>query len=158
MELLTVSIGLGLAVGLLFSEAFALAAGGLVVPGYIALSLTHPRDVALTIAIGIASAAAAMTLGQWTILDGRRRTVVTILVGYVLGMTLDALATGTPLEFGGRALAQPAEVRVIGYVIPGLIGTWIDRQGLVETVSTLLTASVVVRLLLILFYGGEALP
>ncbi|HEX4144868.1 MAG TPA: poly-gamma-glutamate biosynthesis protein PgsC [Pirellulales bacterium] len=158
MELLTVSIGLGLAVGLLFSELFALAAGGLVVPGYIALSLSHPLDVALTIGVGMASAASAMALGQCTILDGKRRTVVTILVGYILGMTLDSLAIGAPLEFGRHGLAHPAEVSVIGYVIPGLIGTWIDRQGLVETVSTLLTAAVVVRLLLILLYGAEALP
>ena len=55
MELLSVSIGLGLAVGLLFSELFALSAAGLVVPGYIAMSLSHPLDVALTICIGIAT-------------------------------------------------------------------------------------------------------
>ncbi|HTU25760.1 MAG TPA: poly-gamma-glutamate biosynthesis protein PgsC [Pirellulales bacterium] len=158
MELLTVSIGIGLAVGLLFSELFALAAGGLVVPGYIALSLTHPLDVALTIGIGIVASVATKALAQCTILDGRRRTVVTILVGYILDMLAERLLGGAPLEFGRQVLEQPAELRVIGYVIPGLIGTWIDRQGLVETVSTLLTASVVVRLLLILLYGAEAIP
>ena len=158
MELLTVAIGLGLAVGLLFSELFALAAGGLVVPGYIAAEPVAsvgrgPHDRGRH-----RQRRCAMALGQCAILDGKRRTVVTILVGYILGMTLDALAIGAPLEFGGHRLAHPADVRVIGYVIPGLIGTWIDRQGLVETVSTLLTAAVVVRLLLILLYGGEALP
>ncbi|HEX2223230.1 MAG TPA: poly-gamma-glutamate biosynthesis protein PgsC/CapC, partial [Thermoanaerobaculia bacterium] len=44
---------------------------------------------------------------------------------------------------------QPTELRVIGYIIPGLLAIWIDRQGLVETVSILLTAAVVVRLTLI---------
>ena len=71
MELLTVSIGLGLAVGLLFSELFALAAGGLVVPGYIALSLSHPLDVALTIGVGIASA--ALRHGAGPMHDSRRQ-------------------------------------------------------------------------------------
>jgi poly-gamma-glutamate biosynthesis protein PgsC/CapC len=158
MELLTVSIGLGLAVGLIFSELFALAAAGLVVPGYIALSLSHPLDVALTIVVGIASAACAKGLSHYMILDGKRRIVVTILVGYILGMTLDWLAIGSPLEFGSRGHVRPGELSIIGYVIPGLIGTWIDRQGLIETISALLTCAVVVRLALILLYGAEALP
>jgi poly-gamma-glutamate biosynthesis protein PgsC/CapC len=158
MELLTVSIGLGLAVGLFFSEVLAVAAGGLVVPGYIALSLSHPIDVALTMVVGIASAAATAGLSRWMILDGKRRTVATILVGYLLGMALDLLVTGSPLEFGSRSLDQPSELRVVGYVIPGLIGTWIDRQGVLETISALVTSSIVVRLVLILVYGAEALP
>jgi gamma-polyglutamate biosynthesis protein CapC len=158
MELLTVSIGLGLAVGLLFSELFAVAAGGLVVPGYVALSLSQPLDVALTIGVGIASAVGTAALGQHMILDGKRRTVATILIGYVLGMTLDVLVTGAPLEFGAHSIAHHGELNIIGYVIPGLIGTWIDRQGLVETVSALLTSAVVVRLILILCYGAEGLP
>ena len=36
------SIGLGLVVSLVFSEILGLAAGGLVVPGYIALYLDQP--------------------------------------------------------------------------------------------------------------------
>ena len=36
MDLLPVSVGIGLAVSLLFSELFGLAAGGMVVPGYVA--------------------------------------------------------------------------------------------------------------------------
>jgi gamma-polyglutamate biosynthesis protein CapC len=158
MELLSVSIGLGLAVGLLFSECFALATAGLVVPGYIALSLSHPLDVVLTVAVGIASAGCAMGLSRYLILDGKRRTVVTILVGYILGMTLDWLVVGSPIEFSSPSRLHPGEINIIGYVIPGLIGTWIDRQGLVETVSALLTSSIVVRLMLILIYGAEALP
>ncbi len=34
-------------------------------------------------------------------------------------------------------------------MIPGLIALWIERQGLVETLAALLTASAVVRLVLV---------
>ena len=45
IELLPLSIGIGLVVSLLFSEVFGLAAGGMVVHGYIALHLAHPVQV-----------------------------------------------------------------------------------------------------------------
>ena len=52
MELLTLSIGVGLVIGLLFSELFGLAAGGVVVPGYLALYLTQPEAVLFTLGSG----------------------------------------------------------------------------------------------------------
>ncbi len=47
------------------------------------------------------------------------------------------------------------ELTVIGYIIPGLVAIWIDRQGLVESFSALIIASVIVRIVLILLTGGE---
>ena len=41
IDFLPLSIGIGLAVSLLFSEIFGLAAGGMIVPGYIGLYLNH---------------------------------------------------------------------------------------------------------------------
>src|SRR5205085_1961587 len=52
-ELLPLSIGIGLAVGLVLNELFGIAAGGMIVPGYLALSLTKPADVALTVGGGL---------------------------------------------------------------------------------------------------------
>jgi hypothetical protein len=78
-----------------------------------------------------------------------------ILVGYTIGMASGAMLAGVPLEPTRQNLAGPNEIAVIGYIIPGLIAIWIDRQGLVETISVLLTAAVVVRLMLILLYGME---
>jgi poly-gamma-glutamate biosynthesis protein PgsC/CapC len=154
MELLPVSIGLGLAVSLLFSELFGLAAGGMVVPGYVALRLEKPQDVAVTVLLGIATYAIVHALSATTVIYGKRRTVFMILVGYVLGMSVGALLAGH-VGFAQQHLSNVPDLRVIGYIIPGLIGIWIDRQGLIETVSTLLIAAVVVRLLLILSFGAD---
>ncbi|MBN2194527.1 MAG: poly-gamma-glutamate biosynthesis protein PgsC [Polyangiaceae bacterium] len=146
-ELLPLSIGIGLVVSLFFSEAFGIAAGGMIVPGYFALSLTRPGEVALTVAAAFATYTIVHTLATFMVIYGRRRTVLMILVGYLMGMLI-----GT---FAPTLGATDAERAVIGYIIPGLIAIWLDRQGVIETISTLVTASVVVRLLLILLLGPE---
>lgn len=145
---LTLAIGIGLAVSLMFSELFGLAAGGMVVPGYIAVSLSSPFDVTLTLLTGLLTFAIVTAIANVAIVYGRRRTVLMIIVGYILGSIVRSMNIASP---GGTA----EEFTVIGYIIPGLIGIWIDRQGLVETLSTLLTASVVVRLMMILIAGVE---
>lgn len=147
-DLLTLSIGIGLAVSLLFSELFGLAAGGMVVPGYIALFLNQPLDVLVTVGAGIVTFLFVHALSVIAIVYGRRRTVLMILTGFLLGLGIEALPESLFSSLSGSA--PIADVEVIGYVIPGLIGIWIDRQGLIETISVLLTSSVVVRLILIL--------
>ena len=71
-----------------------------------------------------------------------------ILVGYLIGMLMRWAA-------GSFGHLQGAELTVIGFIIPGLIAIWLDRQGIVETLAALLTASVVVRLMLIVVVGAE---
>ena len=152
MELLPLSIGLGLVVSLIFSEMFGLAAGGMVVPGYFAIFLTRPVPVILTLAAGFATFAIVRALSSVLIIFGKRRTVLMILVGYLLGALVRAILMAHPMT---PELLRSSDHAIIGYIIPGLIAIWLDRQGVVETFSALLTAAVVVRLLLVLFAGGE---
>ena len=147
MELLPISVGIGLAISLLFTEMFGIAAGGMIVPGYIALHLTKPLDVLFMVLAGVLTWAIVHTLSSFTIVYGRRRTVLMILIGYLVGMFL-RWSTGA---FGHGSI----ELSVIGFIIPGLIALWLDRQGIVETVAALVTASVVVRLILVLVVGAE---
>ncbi|MBL9161538.1 MAG: poly-gamma-glutamate biosynthesis protein PgsC [Planctomycetaceae bacterium] len=157
IDILTASIGIGLAVSLMFSEMFGLAAGGMVVPGYIALYLNRPIDIALTLAASFVTYLVVHSLSTFIIIYGKRRTVLMIIVGYLVrgAMTqipfyssefLYQLSTKSPI---------PAEWEPIGYVIPGLIAIWMDRQGVLETLSALVTSAVVVRLVLMLVFGME---
>jgi poly-gamma-glutamate biosynthesis protein PgsC/CapC len=146
-ELLALSVGIGLVLSLVFTEMFGIAAGGMIVPGYLALNLTRPYDVLLTILGGVATFAVVYTLSSFMILYGRRRTVVMIIVGYLIAMLV---RWGT----GNYAHMQGTELQVIGFIIPGLIAIWLDRQGIVETLAALVTASVMVRLILVVV-GAE---
>jgi poly-gamma-glutamate biosynthesis protein PgsC/CapC len=147
-EFLPLSVGIGLGVSLLFTEVFGLAAGGMIVPGYIALYLTRPIEVLLTLAAGFLTFAIVHALSSVVIVYGRRRTVLMILVGYLIG---------TLFRWATRDLTPnvPDDFIVIGFIIPGLIALWLDRQGVFQTVCSLVTASVVVRLFLVIFIGAE---
>ena len=157
-QFLPVSIGFGLAVSLLFSELFGLAAGGMVVPGYLALHLARPLDVTITMAAGVITYLIVHMLSLTIIIFGRRRTVIMILVGYLIGMSLGPTLIPLLQEVVTKAtpkLVTYGDMRIIGYIIPGLIAIWIDRQGIVETITASITAAVVVRLLLIMIFGME---
>jgi len=170
MELLTLAIGIGLAVSLLFTELLGLATGGLVVPGYLALFLNNPLSLLLTFAAAIGAWATVRLLASVLIVYGRRRTVLMILFGFLFGAAIrfltNNLGGATDLSktsdwlqaFSTSAPLSGDAMDVVGFIIPGLIAIWFDKQGVVETVSALLTASVVVRLLLILITGLEFAP
>ena len=144
----SISIGIGLVISLVFSEMLGLTAGGMVVPGYIALYLDRPVIIIFTCAVSYLTYFIVHALSAVTIIYGRRRTVLMILVGFALGTLLRS--------FGSVELPMTTvELTSMGYIIPGLIAIWIDRQGLVESLSTIVIASVIVRLLLILITGGE---
>jgi len=127
----------------LLSEALGLAAGGIVVPGYFALTLSHPYRVTATILLGIICFLAAKFLSSFMILFGRRLFLFCVVFGYFLGYLTKLFP---PLPLKGEVIS----IETIGYVIPGLLGYWIHRQGLIETISTLIFTAVLVRLILIL--------
>ena len=150
-QLVTLSIGIGLVISLAFSELFGLAAGGMVVPGYVALYLDRPLVIVLTLLISYLTYFIVHSLSAVMIIYGRRRTVLMILVGFALGALVRS--------FGVLDLPPGAiDLTVIGYIIPGLIAIWIDRQGLIESSAALIIASVMVRLLLIIITGGGFKP
>jgi gamma-polyglutamate biosynthesis protein CapC len=149
--LLIETIGLGMLVSFLMSETIGLAAGGIVVPGYIALALHEPFRVAATIAIALVVYLIIRLLSNWMLLYGRRQLVLGILLGYLIGYVTKVMP---PLQLG----AMKIDVATIGFVIPGLIAYWMSRQGVVETISTLLVAGVLVRLVITVISGGDIVP
>jgi len=147
IELLPVSVGVGLVVSLFLSEALGMAGAGLVVPGYLALHLREPLSVMVTLLCGLAAFGLVKGIGTVVIVFGRRRNILMILAGYLMGMT----ARHFLAELPGAEEMYP----VIGFIIPGLIAIWLDRRGVMESFCSLITASVMVRLILILIYGAE---
>ena len=145
IELLTVSIGLGLAASLLYGELFGLAAGGMVVPGYMALYADKPIDVGLTLLAALVTFGVLKGLSQVAIVYGRRRTALTILVGYLVGLALRMWLDSQVTPF--------TEGAIIGFIIPGLIAIWYQRQGVLETTLSLLTAAIIVRMVLVVILG-----
>ena len=149
--MIEIAITLGLVFSLLSYEVFGLAAGGIVVPGYIALQLSHPDRLIGIVLVSFVTYLIIKVLGNYTFLYGRRQLVLSLLVGCLLAnfsryfMNID-LASGT------------LELQAVGWVIPGLIAHWFGKQGVFKTLNVLFVTSVLVRLIIILVFAGALLP
>jgi poly-gamma-glutamate biosynthesis protein PgsC/CapC len=145
------AIGLGLVVSLFFTEILGLAAGGLVVPGYIALYLNQPLRIAATVLAALVTFGAVKLLGRVMLLYGRRTMVFCVLAGFLFGyLTRYLLVFNDTMALGVDARV----LQSIGYIIPGLMAYWMLRQGIVETLCTMITAAFIVRVALVVAHGG----
>ncbi len=149
--MIIIAVGLGMILNLLFTETIGLAAGGVVVPGYIAMNLHDPVRVLSTVLVGIITYGLVQLLSRYILIYGRRLLIVSVLIGYLIGYAI-RLFPALPLN---RSVIDFA---TIGYVIPGLIAYWLNRQGVIETISAMIIVSVVVRLIIIIISGGALTP
>ncbi len=141
-------VGLGVLVSLIFTELLGASAGGIVVPGYIAMYLDRPMQIIGTLMVSLATLVVIKLVSRFTLLYGKRRMVLSILVGFILGwLTRNAVFANITI--------YDLELQSIGYIVPGLIANWFERQGIVKTICVMMIAAVVVRLTLIIIFGGE---
>jgi gamma-polyglutamate biosynthesis protein CapC len=140
-------VELAVALGILFSlaarELIGYGAAGLVVPGYFALHMGQPGRIAATLMAAVITwAAVKYGLSRLIILYGRRRLAVTVLCGFVVNALLERGIYWYP--------AQPVDLRVIGYIVPGLIANEALAQGLVPTAAVTILISALVRIILLI--------
>jgi len=142
------AVGLGVIISLIFTELLGASAGGIVVPGYIALYLDKPLQILGTLGVSLLTWGIIRVVGMFTLLFGKRRMVLSILVGFILGW-----ATRNLIFL--NVTIYDLQMQSIGYIVPGLIANWFERQGFWKTLSTMTIAAVLVRLILMLVFAGE---
>jgi poly-gamma-glutamate biosynthesis protein PgsC/CapC len=123
----------GLVVALAFVELAGLIPGGLVVPAYLALYLDRPGRVGATLAAALLAFGVSRWAGRHFLLFGRRRFVLNLLLGALFGQAW-AL-------FWPRLFADPTDLRVIGWVVPGLLANNLARQKFWPTLAAMATAA-----------------
>jgi poly-gamma-glutamate biosynthesis protein PgsC/CapC len=139
------AIFIGMLVGLVYYELFGAVAGGIVVPGYIALHLLQPGRILVTLVVAFLTLGVLRLLSQLVFIFGRRAFMAALVVGFLLRWGAETALLAVP-ETG-------VDVRVIGYIIPGLIAYEMSRQGVMATLRALAVVAVVTKLLLVLRYG-----
>ena len=140
-----VSIGLGIFLSLILSETLGVTAGGIIVPGYIALYLHNPVQVLVTFLVAVIVWVIIQLLGKITFLYGKRRIVLALILGFFFGYI------SRNVIFISQDIGS---VAVIGNIIPGLIANWMDRQGIVRTLAVVVLTAVMVKLMVMLLFGG----
>ena len=143
--MIEISIGLGIILSLILSEALGVTAGGIIVPGYISLFLHQPVQVISTFFVAILVWLIIRGLSKVMFLYGKRRIVLALILGFFFGYLSRTMYIDTETI---KSLA------VIGNIIPGLIANWMDRQGVVRTLSVVLLTAVIVKLLVMILFGG----
>ncbi len=142
------AVGIGVILSLIFTELLGASAGGIVVPGYIALYLDKPLQIIGTLIVSLITWGIIRGIGSFTLLFGKRRMVLSILIGFIIGW-------GTRLLVFQNHTVFDLQMQSIGYIVPGLIANWFERQGFWKTISTMMVAAVLVRLLLMVIFRGQ---
>ena len=132
-------IGIGMVLSLFLTETLGVTAGGIIVPGYIAMNLEDPYRLITTFGISIITYLIIKFISQFILVYGKRRLVLALLIGFLLGYFTrtenNLLSDLTQMDFV-----------VIGNIIPGLIASWMDRQGVLRTVCTVLITAGITKL------------
>tara|TARA_B100001250_G_scaffold327503_1_gene291744 strand:+ start:87 stop:551 length:465 start_codon:yes stop_codon:yes gene_type:complete len=144
--LIQIAIGIGITISLLLTETLGVTAGGIIVPGYIGYSMDKPFDVLLTFSISIIIVILLKILSNYMLIYGKRRLVFCLLLGFILG----SLSKSMLPQILFHQYSIDSEVQIVGNIIPGLIASWMDRQGIIKTASVILITGVIVHLSLIL--------
>ena len=134
-----IAIGLGMIISLFLTETIGVMAGGIIVPGYFALYLQNPIQIVTTFLIGIVTYCIVYFMSKYLLIYGRRRLILCLLLGFLIGYVLRLSIS--EINF---------DINYIGFIIPGLIASWMDRQGIVRTMSVILIVASIVHLFLIL--------
>ena len=132
-------IGIGMVLSLFLTETLGVTAGGIIVPGYIAMNLESPQRLIITFGISILTFLIIRLLSKFIMVYGKRRLVLALLIGFLLGY----LSRSENMITAGLGTI---DFIVIGNIIPGLIANWMDRQGVLRTISTVLITAGITKL------------
>ena len=142
------AVGLGVIISLFFIEYLSVSSGGIIVPGYIAMYLDRPDIILGTIIVSTIAWAVLQFFKRFSFLYGKRRMVICMLLGFIFGWLSRNLVFLNPTDFD-------IQIQAFGYIIPGLIANWLDRQGFIRTLSGMFITAFIVRILLIIIYKGD---
>jgi len=144
LPLLIEAIAIGLVISIFFAEWFGLSASGLIVPGYLAYHLNEPLHILIIFLATFATLLAEWTVKHFMIIFGRRLLAMDVLLSFVFVYSFEHLI----LWLG---LPVPVLMDTIGYFIPALIVIFIGSSGMLNTLSSILIITVLVKSILILF-------
>lgn len=127
---------LGVLLSILFYEFTGYSPAGMIVAGYMVLSLQTPMRIVYTLLIVLLTVALARLLSRFMILYGRRLFAVMILLSFLLDFAFRCLPFHTP--------------SLIGNLIPGIIAQDCEKQGILITLLSLAVLTAILTALMLL--------
>ena len=125
----TICLAIGILLGMLYYHKTGWACGGIITPGVIAIYSGDPDKVLVSIAAGLVTFIVLKILVRYSGIYGRQRLAAAMLIALALRYPLVSVWGETSLW--------------LGWVVPGLIGADMQRQGVVITLAAVVAVSVV---------------
>lgn len=138
--MLHTAVALSVILGFASVEFLGLLSGGIVSAGYLAFYLEQPFRIVSTLVLAVLVCLLVKLLQNFMIIYGRRRFMVTILLSIILSTVIE----GSFIITSG--IAQ--DLRMIGYIIPGLIANDMEKQGIFKTLAMVVIISLIIYLIL----------
>ena len=134
------AIGLSIILGFLSTELLGIFTGGLISAGYLAFYIEQPYRILSTIGLSLVVYGITLLVGKLVILYGRRRLLLTVISGILLGWLYESMS----YYFSGVS----QDLRIIGYIIPGLLANDMCKQGIWRTILMVLVCALLIRLIM----------
>ena len=141
VQFIGAAIGIGMCLSLILTETLGVTAGGVIVPGYIALYMHEPFKIIITFFVSLTVLLIIRLLSNYIFIYGKRRLVLSLILGFFFGYL--------------SKIYLDSDLSSIGNIIPGLLASWMDRQGALKTISVVIIIAVATRLILIVLAGGS---
>lgn len=126
---------LGIFLSLIFAELTDLSPGGIIVPAYFAMYAYDPKRILGTVVISLLCVVLVRFMSRFMILYGRRRFAIYMMTGIFLRLLLGFAISDISMS--------------IGYLIPGILGKDMEKQGVVPTLISLGIVTLLIRLVYI---------
>ncbi|MBW1596987.1 poly-gamma-glutamate biosynthesis protein PgsC/CapC [Streptomyces sp. JJ38] len=143
-EIAAIGIALGLMFSLLCYLTTNLSPGGMITPGWLALTLVEDlQHAAMVVGVTVLTYVCTLLVQRYVILYGKRLFAAVVLIGVVLqgGLTI-VLTREFPLMYSNQTL---------GFIVPGLIAYQLVRQP--KGATLLATGSVTLMTYVVLTAG-----
>jgi poly-gamma-glutamate biosynthesis protein PgsC/CapC len=124
----TICLAFGMLLGMFYYHKTGWACGGIITPGVIAMYIGDPEKVLVSIAAGLVTWVILDILVRFFSLYGRQRLATAMLIALALRYPLVSVWGETSLW--------------LGWVVPGLIGADIQRQGMAITLTAVAAVSI----------------
>ena len=130
---------LALLISLIFTELTNLLPGGIIVPFYFALYLDDPVKILATVISALIAMTVVKFLSRYTILYGRRKFALYLIIGILEKILFTYLYFGNSYMFYNLSMT-------IGYLVPGILGREMEKQGVLKTLGALTAVTLIIRL------------
>ena len=127
-DYVSLCLATGMLLGMLYYHKTGWACGGIITPGVVAMYIGDPWKVAVSLVAGLATWMLLELLVRFSGVYGRQRLAAAMLIALALRYPLVSI-------WGESSLW-------LGWVVPGLIGADMQRQGLVKTLSAVVAVSI----------------